>query len=165
MEKFPGTKISREDIESGKILFEEYDPKLKYKWSCGIALTKYLEGLKEGKLLGRKCNTCKRIMIPPRMFCEICFKPTTEWVELKDTGKINTFSKSYITSEVVRLEKPIIPAVIEIDGASKGMGILHLIGGVDPDKVKIGMKVKAVWKEPSERKGAITDIIYFKPVG
>ena len=58
----------------------------------------------------------------------------------------------------------IIPAVIEIEGASKGMGIMHLLGEVDPDEVKMGMKVKAVWKPAEEREGAITDILYFKPV-
>jgi len=26
------------------------------------------------------------------------------------------------------------------------------------------MKVKAVWKPPSQRQGAITDIRYFKPI-
>jgi len=56
-----------------------------------------------------------------------------------------------------------LPAVIEIDGASKGMGIMHLLGEVKPEDIKIGMKVKAVWKPESERTGSITDIEYFKP--
>jgi len=53
--------------------------------------------------------------------------------------------------------------VIEIDGASKDMGIMHMLGEVEPDDIKIGMKVKAVWKPAAERTGAITDILYFKP--
>jgi len=57
-----------------------------------------------------------------------------------------------------------LPAVIEIDGASKGMGIMHLLGEVEPGDIKIGMKVKAVWKPEEEREGSITDIIYFKPL-
>ena len=32
-----------------------------------------------------------------------------------------------------------------------------------PQDIKIGMKVKAVWKPASERKGDITDIRYFRP--
>ena len=43
------------------------------------------------------------------------------------------------------------------------MGIMHVLGEVDPQEVKIGMRVKAVWKPPKERSGAITDIKYFKP--
>jgi uncharacterized OB-fold protein len=59
---------------------------------------------------------------------------------------------------------PRIPTVIEIDGASKGMGILHLLGNVKPEDVKIGMRVRAVWKPESERTGSITDILYFEPI-
>jgi uncharacterized OB-fold protein len=60
--------------------------------------------------------------------------------------------------------RPFTPAVIEIDGASKGMGILHHLNEVDPWKIHRGMKVKAVWKPAEERTGAITDILYFKPM-
>ena len=54
--------------------------------------------------------------------------------------------------------------MIEIDGATPGHGIMHMIGEVDPADVKVGMKVKAVWKPEEEREGAITDIKYWKPI-
>jgi uncharacterized OB-fold protein len=54
--------------------------------------------------------------------------------------------------------------VIEIDGTDKA-GLLHILGEIKPDAIRIGMKVKAVWKQPSERTGSITDIHYFKPIG
>ena len=107
-------------------------------------------------------------MIPPRMFCELCFRPTDEWISLKDTGTVNTFSLVYVNWDASRRDPsapPLIPAVIEIDGASRGMGIMHMLGEVDPEAITIGMKVKAVWKKPADREGAITDILYFKPVG
>ncbi len=43
-------------------------------------------------------------------------------------------------------------------------GIMHKLGEVEPKKVKIGMRVQAVWKPDAEREGAITDILYFKPI-
>jgi uncharacterized OB-fold protein len=103
-------------------------------------------------------------MIPPRMFCERCFGPTHAWVVVKDTGTVNTFSLSYVSWDVRRLKKPEIPAVIEIDGASKGMGILHVLGNVKPKAVRIGMRVRAVWKPAKQRTGSITDIAYFEPI-
>ena len=127
---------------------------------------RYLKELKNGKIIARKCNKCGRIMIPPRMFCELCWRPTDEWVYCKDTGRINTYSICNVNWDASRIkkgEKPHLPAVIEIDGASPGMGIMHILGEVDPDDIKIGMKVKAVWKKPAEREGSITDILYFKP--
>jgi hypothetical protein len=62
-----------------------------------------------------------------------------------------------------RIKEPQIPALIEIDG-SGGVAIMHLLGEVDPKQVKIGMRVKAVWKPEAEREGAITDIEYWKPI-
>jgi uncharacterized OB-fold protein len=56
------------------------------------------------------------------------------------------------------------PAVIELDGAGNDQGILHLIDEIEPYDLKIGMKVKAVWRKPEERIGAITDIKHFKVV-
>lgn len=103
-------------------------------------------------------------MVPPRMFCELCFKPTDEWVYVEDSGTINTYSISYLAADASRLKEPILVAVIDLDGASKGMGILHLLGEVEQDDIEFGMMVKAVWKPPEERVGAITDIRYFKPI-
>lgn len=160
----PGTPLKSKDLEN--VLTLKYKPNLKYAWDNGVAIGKYLEELKNGKIIAKKCNKCQRIMIPPRMFCELCFRSTDDWVYVKDTGIINTFSISYVHWDASRIkegEQPYLPAVIEIDNASKGMGILHLLGEVIPNEVKIGMRVKAVWKPVEERTGAITDIKYFKP--
>ena len=62
------------------------------------------------------------------------------------------------------IKEPETPAVIEIDGASPLHGIMHKLGEVDPQEISIGMRVKAVWKPAEEREGAITDILYFKPI-
>lgn len=162
--KFLGTGLKDEEIREKKVCLTYWRAEAKYAWDCGIAIGKYLAGLKEGKILGVNCERCGRIMVPPRIFCEECFRTIDSWVELKDTGKVNTFSLCYITWNVKTLKEPQIPAVIEIDGATPGYGIMHLLGEVKPEVVKIGMKVKAVWKKEEEREGAITDILYFKPI-
>ncbi len=161
--KVKGKELKKEEFE--KAIKIEYRPKLLYAWDAGYAIGRFLQGLKEGKILGIRCRKCERILVPPRAFCELCFVPIDDWVELKDTGRVNTFSLSYISWDVKRLETPEIPAVIEIEGASPGIGILHLLGEVKPEDVKIGMKVKALWKKENDRVGAITDILYFKPSG
>ncbi|HIQ30277.1 MAG TPA: Zn-ribbon domain-containing OB-fold protein [Candidatus Caldiarchaeum subterraneum] len=159
MVELPGTEYKQDSA-----ILHSYNAYIKYAWSHGPALSRFFEELKNGKIMGRRCNKCKRVVIPPRMYCEECFRPTDEWVELKDTGTVLTFSICYVGTDASRLKEPQIPAVIEIDGASKNMGILHVLGEVKPEEVKIGMKVKAVWEEPSKRRGAITDIRYFKPL-
>jgi len=161
---YPGEEVKSEEIKAGKVPAVRFRPRIRYAWSAGVAMSRFLEGLKNGKILATTCNKCKRIMVPPRVFCEQCFKPTDGWTYVKDTGKINTFSISHIAGDASRIKEPIIVAVIELDGASKDMCILHVMGEVKPEDVKFDMKVKAVWKPPNERTGAITDIKYFKPL-
>jgi len=158
-----GTALKEEDIERHKVLTVAYQPKVKYAWATGIAIGRFLNGLKAGEILGTRCEHCGRVVVPPRIFCEWCFKRSDSWVKLPDTGIVNTFSISHITTDTTRVKTPIIPAVIGIDSTTEA-GFLHLIGGVKPDDVRIDMRVKAVWLDPSQRKGSITDIKYFAPL-
>lgn len=159
-----GTPLSGAELKTGGVYTTHYVPKIQYAWDTGEAIGRYLAELKNGRLIARRCHRCRRIMIPPRMFCERCFRPTDEWAYVKDTGTVNTFSLCYVSWDVQRLKRPEIPAVIEIDGASPGMGIMHILGNVNPKAVHVGMKVRAVWKPPAQRTGTITDIAYFEPL-
>ena len=152
----PGTPIEAKDF-GRKVLTTSYVPRLRYEFDTGEAMSRYLDELRNGRLIARRCYACERVMIPPRMFCELCFRPTDDWVYVEDTGSINTYSLCYVSWDVHILKRPEIPAVIEIDGASPGMGILHLVR-VPPKQMKVGLKVKAVWKPRSKRIGSITDI-------
>lgn len=139
----------------------------RYAWSAGQAVSRFLEELKNGRLIGRKCRGCDRILIPPRMYCEYCFRPTDEWVYVEPVGKVTSAVVSYIAATRERLEKPQIIAIIEFEGTG-GSGIFHFLENVSPDEVinrrVFGMRVKAVWKPAEERTGSITDIKYFIPV-
>jgi uncharacterized OB-fold protein len=170
-EKVEGTAtpLRRKQLDGGEVLVTHWKPKLEYAWDNGPAIGRYLAELKNGRLIGRECRKCHRVMLPPRMFCELCWRASDEWVFVKDTGTVNTFAISHVDWAAGRLDiaggqRPYTPAVIEIDGASKGMGILHLLDEVDPEEIKVGMRVQAVWKPAEERTGSITDIRYFKPI-
>lgn len=161
---YPTTGLRESALTDGEVVTVAAAPQARYAWDAGVAIGRYLAELKNGRLIGRVCQQCRRTLIPPRMFCERCFRPTDDWVYLQDTGTIKTFSICYVTWDMVRLEQPQIPAVIDIDGASRGMGILHLLGEVEPAQVQIGMRVQAVWKPAEERTGAITDILHWRPL-
>ncbi len=138
-------------------------PKAQYAWAAGVAMSHFLEGLKQGKILGRGCKRCRRVLVPPRMFCERCFRSTDGWVELPGTGVIETFSISYIDTDANRIQDPIFVGVLAFDGAPPHCGIMHYFGEVTADEIHIGMPVEPVWKPEGERVGAITDIKYFRP--
>ena len=164
--RYPGTEITADEAKAGRYLLTRYETELKYSWSSGKAISTFLSGLRDGEIWGRKCERCGRTMIPPRMYCEKCFRPTDAWVRLHDTGRVVTYSVSYVNADASRREgeQAIIVAVIEIEGASPLMGMLHVLGEASSDELAVGMRVRAVWKPRGERQGAITDIMYFRPV-
>jgi uncharacterized OB-fold protein len=135
----------------------------RYSWDAGVAISRFLDGLKDGRIWARECRSCARVLVPPRMFCERDFRPTDAWVEVPDTGVVETFSIAYVSWDMHELDRPDIPAVIRIDDTSEG-GLLHKLDGVEPGSVSIGMRVQAVWKAPAERVGSILDIAHFAPV-
>ncbi|HEX5936768.1 MAG TPA: Zn-ribbon domain-containing OB-fold protein [Actinomycetota bacterium] len=134
-----------------------------YDWDAGEAVGTFLEGLREQRILATTCDSCGRTLVPPRMFCERCFRPIDGWTEVPQTGNVETFSICHVTWDMRPLDEPQIPAVIRLDGTSEG-GFLHLLGEVAPDDVRAGMEVEAVWKPPGERAGSILDIAYFRPL-
>ena len=135
----------------------------RYAWDAGVAVGRFLAGLREGRVLARECRGCDRVLVPPRMFCEQCFRPTDRWVEVEDTGRVNTFSICWVSWDMQPLSVPELPAVLEIDGASPGIGFMHKLGEVDPGAVHVGLEVEAVWKPEAKREGSILDIRYFRP--
>lgn len=161
--KWPGVELSSKEFYE-KVTSVKYRPRAKFAWSAGEAMSRFLTELKEGRLIARTCRQCKRVLFPPRMFCEECFRPTDAWTYVKDTGTIETYSVSYIDLDAKRIEEPVYVGVVSVDGASPKMGIMHYFGDVTPETIKIGMRVKAVWKPAHEREGSVLDIRYWRPL-
>jgi uncharacterized OB-fold protein len=154
-------------MKSEDLKFVSQTISLPYKWALGPTFTRFFEEFKEKRIMGTRCPKCKRVLVPARSFCPRCFVRMDEWVKVSDEGKIRTFALINFSYEGQPKTPPYINGVIDLDGAD--VGFTHFIGGIDlsdpetvKEKVKIGMRVKAVWKE--KREGNIFDIEYFKPI-
>ena len=134
-----------------------------YNYAVGLAGSKFLTELRDnGKFMATKCNKCGYVMMPPRIFCEECFDDDVEWVEVGNKGVIQTFAVSYFSTDGKRLSDPWMLAIVKLDKSDGGLVVR--LDGVQPNDVKIGMKVEAVLKSKNERVGSILDIKYFKPI-
>jgi len=162
--RWPGIELSAADLYEGKVTQTRFRPDAKYSWSAGEAMSRFLAELQNGRLIARSCHKCKRILFPPRMFCEECFRPTDEWTYIRDTGTIETFSVSYLDTDAKRIAEPILVGVVSLDGATAKMGMMHFFGEMTKDVIRIGMRVKAEWKPPPDRQGSVLDIRYFRPL-
>jgi acetyl-CoA C-acetyltransferase len=140
----------------------EHHVDARYAWDAGIAVGGFLDGLQRGRIVGRACRRCDRVLVPPRMFCDRCFGETEGWVDVEQTGVVQTFSICHVSWDMRPLELPVIPAVVSIDGSDGGL--LHLLGEIEADDVRVGMAVEATWRPVGERIGSIQDLAYFRPM-
>lgn len=134
-----------------------------YIYTLGIAGERFFNEIKKnGKIMGAKCKKCGIVYVPPRMYCERCFEKLEQWLDVGKRGTVHTYTFAHIDIDGSKLKEPTIYAMIKIDGTDGGL--IHKIGEADPNKVKIGMRVEAVFKPKEKREGSINDIKYFKPI-
>jgi hypothetical protein len=132
-----------------------------YHWWAGDTASKFLVALRDEKvIMGTKCAKCKKVYIPPRKACPVCFGAETEWVKLSDEGTVVSFTVTRRQLAALPRKVPVIFALIRLDGADTAL--LHYLDGVSPEEVKIGMRVKA--RFAGERKARMQDIECFAPV-
>lgn len=102
----------------------------------------YSEALRKNKLLGLCCNTCGAFTCPPKMTCQECGAHDLETVELKGTGKIMTFTQTFVAPLARECEAPYIVVLVELE---EGPWIAGNLIDVAPDKIGmelIGKKVR-----------------------
>lgn len=134
-----------------------------YHYAAGKVSSRFFTEIRDNKrVLGIKCPQCKQVIMPPRGFCERCFVETEEWVEVGNEGTIEAFT---ITMEKWpgNPDPPFAIAYVRLDNADTA--ILNFVKGLDfsnlnetAEKLKIGTRVKIIFKE--EREGKITDFEY-----
>ena len=59
---------------------------LDYLYAASPEESAFYRGLAEGRILGQRCPTCQKVYVPPRSACPADGTPTTDEVELPDTG-------------------------------------------------------------------------------
>ncbi len=137
--------------------------RLDYTIRSGEASASFLRHIKEGRLVGRKCATTGRVYVPPRGPSPVTGLPMVEEVELNHTGTVTTFCVVNVPFEGQTMKIPYVGAAILLDGAD--IALFHLVGDCEINEVRMGMRVKAIWK-PREEWGFTTEnILYFAPTG
>ena len=131
-----------------------------YKWKIEAdALNLFVKGLKDRKILGRKCHKCGTVYVPGTSYCRKCFIDIDEVVEVKQEGTLDAFTVTISDIHGNPVEKPFITCTVRLEGSdSLIMGTLE--GWKDWREVKEGMKVKAVLKDVTQ--GALSDLSHFE---
>jgi uncharacterized OB-fold protein len=135
---------------------------LPYTYFAGRVGSTFITTIRDkNKIMGVKCNTCNKVFVPPRQTCERCLEDIRDnWVELGNSGEVVNYTVVRYDDKHLPRKAPFVMAMIKLDGADTPM--VHILEGVDIDKVQIGLKVKAVFAEQTTN--TILDIDHFAPV-
>jgi uncharacterized protein len=131
--------------------------------TASVPETAYLKALKEGKLLGARTGADGKLYFPAREADPATGKVLDQFVELPDEGTVTTFAIINIPFAGQRIKPPYVAAYVLLDGAD--IPFLHLVSEIDANEVRMGMRVKAVWKPRDEWDFGIDNIEYFRPTG
>ncbi|HUQ61117.1 Zn-ribbon domain-containing OB-fold protein [Lentzea sp.] len=136
---------------------------LHYTHSASPTEDPFLRGLMDGRLIAQRCPVCEKVYFPPRPACPTDGVPTTDQVELPDRGTVTTFCVVNVPFLGQRIPPPYVSAYVLLDGAD--IPFLHLLLGIAPEDVRMGMRVEAVWKPREEWGPTMRNIDHFKPSG
>jgi uncharacterized OB-fold protein len=141
----------------------DYSMTLDYEHAYGHYYGTMFDGVKtDRRIRGIKCSKCARVLLPPRPQCDVCYAPTTEWVDVASTGTIQASSVVHIEFVGQRRTPPYVYAEIVLDGTSTRL--IHTVGGVGAEEAKTaaapGARVQAVWSD--RHTGSLADIDHFE---
>jgi uncharacterized OB-fold protein len=137
--------------------------RLSYEHTASPGESTYLRGLAEGRITGQRCPACGKVYVPSRGTCPVDGVPAEEEVDLPDTGTVTTFSIVNVAYPGQQVTPPYVAAAVLLDGAD--IAFQHLILGCDPGEVRIGMRVRAVWRPREEWATTASTISHFTPTG
>ncbi|MQW75032.1 DNA-binding protein [Nocardioides sp. dk4132] len=136
---------------------------LDYMYAASPEESAFYRGLAEGRIVAQRCPTCSKVYVPPRPACPADGTPTTDEVELAHTGTVTTYCVVNVPFLGQRIKPPYVSAYVLLDGAD--IAFLHLILDIPAEEVRMGMRVKAVWKPREEWGTTIENISHFAPTG
>ena len=136
---------------------------LQYNYSLGEVAGRFMEGLKDGKILATRCSKSGLTYLPPRAFCEQSFEPCDSWVEAGLTGVIEQ-STVVVRGFEGKRKPPQAVAFVRLDGVDSA--IANYVDGLDLSDMQAAMKriapgtrVRVVFNK--ERQGRVTDFSFY----
>ncbi len=148
---------------SGPVALLPSPVRLDYTIIAGRHLRTYLSGLAKKRIVGGRCPRCRKVYLPPRGACPTCGVPADHEVEVRDTGTITTFCIIRIPFDAAPFPPPYAAVAVLLDGAD--MPIFHLVRGIPPEEVRMGMRVRATWVPDAELAPTLASIRWFEPSG
>jgi uncharacterized protein len=141
------------DEATGPVRFMQQHIALDYVMRVSPLSLRFGDQLRSGRIVGHKCPSCGLVYVPTRAFCPMCTVAMTEEdeIDLAEQGTVTSFTVlTPIQYHGQKEREEYALASILIDGADGTVGQQRLTD-VPLDKIRMGMRVEAVWTPAEER--------------
>lgn len=152
--------MSERNTEAGGVITEHVT--LRYDYSLGEVAGKFMDGLKQGRILATRCTKSGLSYLPPRAYCERSFEPCDDWIEAGLEGVIEA-STIVVRGFQGKRNPPVAIAYVKLDGIDSAIG--NYVDDLDlsnldaaQEKIAPGRRVKV--KFAAAREGRITDFSF-----
>jgi uncharacterized OB-fold protein len=142
--------------QQDKVLNQTFTSGYTYTRSTGPIVGRFLTELRQRKMVGIKGSDGK-VIVPPVEYDPVTAEELSEFVPVKDTGVVQTWSWVKHPRPKHLLQQPFAWALILMDGADTPM--MHMVDAGSEESMATGMRVKVRWAD--EPKGFIDDMAYF----
>ncbi len=105
----------------------------------------FWEACARGELVYQACTACRHVQFYPRQHCTACQGRQMEW--LRSAGAASVHSHTTVHRAPTAAFKADVPYVIALVDADEGFRMMVNILGCDPAAVKIGSRVRIVFRE------------------
>jgi uncharacterized protein len=141
---------------------QEHVLEFPYRHSTGSTIGRFLAGLKEQKTIWGQRTSGQGVVVPPHGYSEIDGKATDDWVAVADRGVVTAYAVVHRPIPLLHpADRPFAFVLVKLDGADTALP--HIVTDA-LDRVRVGCRVEAVWKDDAERVGSLRDIAAFRVV-
>jgi uncharacterized OB-fold protein len=131
-----------------------------FSYTAGRVASRFFTELKDNKkIMGVRCRSCKKVIVPPQLICVECFEKTEDWIEVGPGGVLLNYTVVESPEQHYPIKPPFIMGIIRLDGADTNL--IHFVKGIDVKRDNVNIRL--VPKFAESRTGSIRDIEYFEP--
>jgi hypothetical protein len=106
--------------------------------SAPFTIESFYQFIKEGKLMGARCNKCGKLLVPPKSMCPKCLSKDLRWTELPKEGKLLTYTIIHVSPKQFQALTPYAVGIVKLEEDAQLPG---MIKGIALDKIKVGMNL------------------------
>lgn len=125
-----------------------------------FTIEQFYKFVSKRKLMAAKCKKCGTMLLPPRPMCTKCFSSDLEWVELKNKGKLLTYTVIHVSPKQFESLIPYAVGIVKLEDGPKLPGMIQ---GVEPEKISVGMNLKVDFDTTIPSEWPTWPRYFFKP--